>query len=128
MVLYSNEIKDFLDKIYFYELSHRNDLGYSLYNYYKDRLRNIDKMSRHTPSATFPMSRDGSFGMIVGRLEFGYLYDGINARSEQYINREPQNDWFDWLIKENKNSTLKSDDNLLESIKSFFKRMDNLYK
>lgn len=74
MVLYSNDVKDFLDKIYFYELTHENDLDFPLYNYYKERLRNIDKMSRRTPSATFPMSRDGLFGIIVGRLEFGYFY------------------------------------------------------
>lgn len=100
MVLYSNDVKDFLDKIYFYELTHENDLDFPLYNYYKERLRNIDKMSRRTPSATFPMSRDGLFGIIVGRLEFGYLFDGTNARIEYYVNREPQNDWFDYLIKE----------------------------
>lgn len=109
MVLYSNEIKDFLDKIYFYELSHRTDLEFPLYNYYKDKLRNIDKMLRHFPSTTFPMSRDGLFGLIVGRLEFGYLYDGTNARVEYYINREPQNDWFDWLIKEHKNVSMNND-------------------
>jgi hypothetical protein len=102
MVIYSNEIKDFLDKIYFYELTHRSDLDFSLYNYYKDNLRVIDKMSNHTPSTTFPMSRDGLFGLIIGRLEFGYSFDGTNASVEYYINREPQNDWFDWLIKESK--------------------------
>ena len=45
MVIYSNEIKDFLDKIYFYELTHRNDLDFPLY-YYEEKLFNIDKLSR----------------------------------------------------------------------------------
>lgn len=78
MVIYSNEIKEFLDKIYFYELSHRNDWNTPLYNYYEGKLYNIDKLTRHTPSTTFPMSRDGLFGLIVGRLEFGYLFYGTN--------------------------------------------------
>lgn len=99
MVLYSNEIKDFLDKIYFYELSHRNDLEFPIYRYYEEKLSGIDRLPRHTLSTTFPMSRDGLFGLIIGRLEFGYLFDGTNARVEYYINRKPQNDWFDWLIE-----------------------------
>lgn len=102
MVIYSNEIKDFLDKIYFHELSHRNDLDFPLYNYYEGKLYDIDKLSRHIPSTTFPMSRDGLFGLVIGRLEFGYSFDGINAYVEYFVNREPQNDWFDWLIKEGK--------------------------
>ena len=84
-------------------------------------------MLRHFQSTTFPMSRDGLFGLIVGRLEFGYLYEGTNARVEYYINREPQNDWFDWLIKEHKNVSMNNDI-LLESIKSLFIRMDKLYQ
>ena len=78
MVIYSNEIKDFLDKIYFYELTHRNDLDFPLY-YYEEKLFNIDKLSRHIASTTFPMSRDGLFGLVIGRLEFGYTFDGKNA-------------------------------------------------
>ena len=42
MVIYSNEIKEFLDKIYFYELSHGNDWNTPLYNYYEGKLYNID--------------------------------------------------------------------------------------
>lgn len=100
MVIYSNKIKDFLDKIYFYELSHRNDLKFSLYDFYESKLHNIDKLPNHVPSTTFPISRDKLFGLIIGRLEFGYSYDGTNACVEYYINREPQDDWFDWLINE----------------------------
>ena len=114
MVIYSNEIKDFLDKIYFYELSHRNDLDFPLYNYYEGKLYNIDKLTSHTPSTTFPMSRDGLFGLIIGRLEFGYSFDGTNAYVQYFINREPQNDWFDWLIKEGRNKCNK--DRLYEII------------
>ena len=109
MVVYSFEIKDFLDKIYFYELSHRNDFELPLYHYYEENLYDIDKLTKHTPSTTFPMSRDGLFGLIVGRLEFGYSLDGINAYVQYYINREPQNDWFDWLIKEHKNVSMNND-------------------
>ena len=109
MVVYSFEIKDFLDKIYFYELSHRNDFEFPLYHYYEENLYDIDKLTKHTPSTTFPMSRDGLFGLIVGRLEFGYSLDGINAYVQYYINREPQNDWFDWLIKEHKNVSMNND-------------------
>ena len=102
MTIYSNEIKNFLDKIYFYELSHRDDLTTPLYNYYEEKLHNIDKMTTHHPSTTFPMSRDGLFGLVIGRLEFGYEFDGTNASIEYYINRDPQNDWFDWLIESKK--------------------------
>ncbi|MCF0125720.1 MAG: hypothetical protein HUJ68_08215 [Clostridia bacterium] len=102
MVIYSNEIKNFLDKIYFYELSHRNDLDFPLYHFYEEKLYSIDKLTSHKPSTTFPMSRDGLFGMIIGRLEFGYSYDGTNVYVQYYINSKPQNDWFDWLIKETK--------------------------
>ena len=102
MTIYSDEIKDFLDKIYFYELAHRNDLEFPMYHYYEGKLYEIDKLTRHTPSTTFPMSRDGLFGLVIGRLEFGYSFDGTNARVEYYVNRQPQNDWFDWLIRENK--------------------------
>ena len=123
MVLYSNDIKDFLDKIYFYELTHKNDLDFPLYNYYKERLSNIDKMSRHTPSATFPMSRDGLFGIIVGRLEFGYLFDGTNARIEYYVNLEPQNDWFDYLIKEHYNKIVLKESQLYSIIYESIKRI-----
>lgn len=42
------------------------------------------------------------------------------------ISREPQNDWFDWLIKETKNVTYAKRV-LLKSIKSLFKRIDSLY-
>lgn len=107
MVIYSNEIKDFLDKIYFYELTHRKDMKFPLYDYYEGKLYNIDKLPRHSMSTTFPMSRDKLFGLILGRLEFGYSFDGINACVEYYVNREPQDDWFDWLIKEN-NSRLSN--------------------
>ena len=99
MTIYSNEIKDFLDKIYFYELSHRNDLTTPLHDYYEEKLHNIDKMATHHPSTTFPMSRDGLFGLVIGRLEFGYEFDGTDASVEYYVNRDPQNDWFDWLIE-----------------------------
>ena len=130
MVLYSNEIKDFLDKIFFYELTHKNDLKFSLYNYYKEKLKHIDKLSRHTPSSIFPMTRDKLFGLTIGRLEFGYLYDGVNVRVEYYVNCEPQNDWFDSLVEEVRTSSSDNahKDSLLESIKSLFERMDNLYK
>lgn len=67
------------------------------------------------------MSRDGLFGLIVGRLEFGYLFDGTNAYIQYYINREPQNDWFDWVIKEVRN---KSDRNRLnETINRIVRRV-----
>lgn len=102
MVIYSNEIKDFLDKIYLYELTHRNDLEFPLYSYYEGKLHDIDKLSRHTPSSTFPLSRDRLFGLVIGRLEFGYLFDGTDFSIEYYINREPQNDWFDWLVENTK--------------------------
>ena len=127
MVVYSKEIKNFLDKIYFHELTHSNDLSFTLYHYYEEKLYNIINLSRHTPSTTFPMTRDGLFSLIIGRIEFGYSYDGTNAYIQYYINREPQNDWFDWLIKETKDVTYTKR-GLLESIKSLFKRMDNLYK
>ena len=102
MVLFSKEVENFLDKIYFYELSHRNDLSFPIYNYYKDNLYGIDKLSTHIPSTTFPMSRDHLFGITIGRLEFGYSFDKVNVCVEYYVNIEPQNDWFDWLIKETK--------------------------
>ena len=102
MVLYSNEIKDFLDKIYFYELSHRSDLEFPIYHYYEEKLSSIDRLPKHIPSTTFPMSRDGLFGFIIGRLEFGYLFDGTNASIEYFVNTKPQNDWFDWLIESKK--------------------------
>ena len=38
MVIYSNEIKAFLDKVYFYELTHKKDFNFSLYNYYEEKL------------------------------------------------------------------------------------------
>ena len=104
MVLYSNEIKDFLDKIYFHELTHRNDIDFPLYYYYKDKLRQIDSINKHVQSTTFPLSRDGLFGLVIGRLEFGYTFDGKNACIEYYINHEPRNDWFDWLIREGKHT------------------------
>ena len=121
MVIYSNEIKEFLDKIYFYELSHRNDWNTPLYNYYEGKLYNIDKLTRHTPSTTFPMSRDGLFGLIVARLEFGYLFDGTNAYIQYYINREPQNDWFDWVIKEVRNKSNRN--RLNETINRIVRRV-----
>lgn len=102
MVIYSNEIKDFLDKIYFYELTHRDDVNFPLYHYYEAKLYSIDKLSRHIPSTTFPMTRDGLFGLIVGRLEFGYSFDGENVYVQYYINREPKKDWLDWIIREEK--------------------------
>ncbi len=102
MTIYSDEIKDFLDKIYFYELSHRDDILTPMFNYFREKLRNIDKLPTHRPSATFPLSRDNLFGLTIGRLEFGYEYDGVNVSVDYYVNRQPQNDWFDWLIGENK--------------------------
>ncbi len=134
MVIYSNEIKDFLDKIYFYKLSHREDLNFPLYNYYEGKLYDIDKLTRHTPSSTFPMSRDGLFGLIVGRLEFGYSFDGTNACVEYYVNREPQNDWFDWLIKESKQvrmntiTTRELSNVINECIDSYIKHLKRGYK
>lgn len=125
MVIYSNEIKDSLDKIYFYELSHGGTADFPIYNYYENKLRNIDKLSKRIQSTTFPLSRDRLFGIIIGRLEFGYFFDGQNASVEYYINREPQNDWFDWLIRE----CVKPLYNVVyldESLKSLMHRMDNL--
>ena len=40
----------------------------------------------------------------LGRLEFGYTFDGKNACIEYYVNHEPRNDWFDWLIREEKHT------------------------
>ena len=99
MTIYSNEIKDFLDKIYFYELTHREDLTTPIYNFYEEKLHNIDSMSSHHLSITFPLNWDRLFGLVIGRLEFGYEFDGTNASVEYYVNRDPQNDWFDWLIE-----------------------------
>ena len=79
MTIYSDEIKDFLDKIYFYELSHRSDILTPMFNYYREKLRNIDKLPNHQHSATFPLLRDNLFGLTIGRLEFGYEYDGANV-------------------------------------------------
>ena len=53
MTIYSNEIKDLLDKIYFYEFSHRDDLTTPFHDYYEEKLRNIDKLTTHRPSTTF---------------------------------------------------------------------------
>ena len=49
MTIYSDEIKDFLDKIYFYELSHRDDILTPMFNYFREKLRNIDKLPTHRP-------------------------------------------------------------------------------
>ena len=118
MVIYSNEIKGFLDKLYFYELTHREDLLTPLYNYYEEKLHNIDKMASHRPSTTFPLNRDGLFGLVIGRLEFGYEFDGTNASVEYYVNRDPQNDWFDWLIEGKK----RQDRIIKEVINNYLKR------
>lgn len=108
MVIYSNEIKFFLDKVYFYELTHKKDFKLSLYNYYEEKLYNIPKLTHHEASSVFPMSRDGLFSLTIGRLTFGYSYDGENICVEYYINRKPQNDWFDWLIKESQASVFNN--------------------
>ena len=85
--------------LYFYELTHREDLTTPIYNFYEEKLHNIDSMSSHHLSITFPLNRDRLFGLVIGRLEFGYEFDGTNASVEYYVNRDPQNDWFDWLIE-----------------------------
>ena len=41
MTIYSNEIKDFLDKIYFYELTHKEEIRTPLYIYYEEKQHNI---------------------------------------------------------------------------------------
>ena len=59
--------------------------------------------------------------LIVVRLEFGYLFDGTNAYIQYYINREPQNDWFDWVIKEVRNKSNRN--RLNETINRIVRRV-----
>ena len=72
MTIYKNEIKDFLDKIYFYELSHWNGSGEitPVYNYFEGKLHDIDKLPTHTLSNRFPFNRDKLFVIVIGRFIF----------------------------------------------------------
>lgn len=68
--------------------------------------------------------KDGYFGLTIGRLTFGCTFDGSDVCVEYYINRKPQNDWFDWLIQESTNNKSK----VLKSALSLMDRMNYLYK
>ena len=65
MVIYSAIIKDFLDKIYFYELAHKNVLEFSLYQYYEEKLYNLAKLTRHTTSIQ----------MCAGSMRVNFRFD-----------------------------------------------------
>lgn len=72
MTNYKNEIKDFLDKIYFYELSHWNGSGEitPVYYHFEGKLHDIDKLLTHTLSNCFPFNRDKLFVIVIGRFIF----------------------------------------------------------
>lgn len=103
MVLYSNEINDFLDKIYFYEISHINNNTEEIapvYKYFNDKLSILDKLPSHTLSPRFPFNRDKLFSIVIGRFEFGYEFDGANVSIEIYRKLESFGDWLDTIIPE----------------------------
>lgn len=68
-----------------------------------------------------PPSTVNILELIVDRLEFGYLFDGTNAYIQYYINREPQNDWFDCVVKEVRNKSNKN--RLNETINRIVRRV-----
>lgn len=104
MTFFSNEIKGFLDKIYFYELSHWNGDGEMapVHDFFESRLSGVDDLSHHSLSSRFPFNRDKLFVLVVGRFIFGYRFDGTIAVVEIYRKLEAMNDWLDAIIPESK--------------------------
>lgn len=104
MTYFSNEIKDFLDKIYFYELSHWDGSGNvaPIHKFFEDRLKSVDLLPHHSLSTRFPFNRDKLFVLTIGRFIFGYRFDGINAVVELYIKTKSMGDWIDTVIPESK--------------------------
>ena len=103
MVIYSNEINDLLNKIFLYEISHFDNKTEEIapvYNYFNDKLSNLDKLSSHTLSPRFPFNRDRLFSVVLGRFEFGYEFDGANVSVEIYRKLESFGDWLDIIIPE----------------------------
>lgn len=104
MTFFSNEIKDFLDKIYLYEISHWNGDGEMtpVHNYFESKLRSIDSLPTHSLSTRFPFNRDRLFVIVIGRFIFGYRYDGTNAAVDIYRKLESMGDWLDVIIPESR--------------------------
>lgn len=106
MTILSDEVKDFLDTIYFYEIAHNAYPVYNLtpvYNLFLEKLSSIESFpqKKHKRSRTFPFSRDNMFGVIFGRYEFGYYYDGSSVYISGYRRKGNRtNDWLDSIIKE----------------------------
>jgi len=106
MTVFSNDIKDFLDTIYFYEIAHNTypiDNLTPVHDFFLENLSTIESFPtrKHKLSTTFPFSRDKMFGVIFGRYEFGYLFDGNIVYVYGYRRKgNRSNDWLDSIIKE----------------------------
>ena len=106
MTFFSDEIKDFLDKIYLYEISHWTGDGEMtpVHDYFESRLRGIDSLPTHSLSTRFPFNRDKLFVLVIGRFIFGYRFDGTNVAVDIYRKLESMGDWLDAIIPESRHS------------------------
>lgn len=104
MTFFSNEINDFLDKIYLYEISHWNGDGEMtpVHDYFESRLRSVDSLPIHSLSTRFPFNRDRLFALVIGRFIFGYRYDVTNVAVDIYRKLESMGDWLDAVIPESR--------------------------
>ncbi len=102
MILYSEEIYNFLYKIFAYETSHWDGHGEltPIHNRYEAILHNLDKRSKHSLSPTFPINRDKLFSIILdNRFEIAYSFDGTTVSVEYYIKIKKVGDWLDYIIE-----------------------------
>lgn len=84
MVIYSNEIKDYLDRLYFYGMTHCDNLNFAnKHNAVLSVLEKLDK-PRTRLLATIPAwKRDGMYSIRIGNAIFGYRWDGVNVVVEE---------------------------------------------
>lgn len=102
MVVYSEEICNFLYKIFAYESSHWSGHGEltPIHNRYETILHNLDKRSVHNLSSIFPINRDKLFSVnLDNRFEIAYYFDGENVSVEYYIKIKRIGDWMDYIIE-----------------------------
>jgi hypothetical protein len=109
MVLFSNEIKDYLDKLYFYGMTHSDSINFAKkHNAVLSVLETLDK-PRTRLTATIPSwKRDNMYSIKIGNATFGYKWDGYNVVVEEvFENLNCSIDRIKSIIRETINQYLK---------------------
>lgn len=109
MVVFSNEIKDYLDRLYFYGMTHSNSIDFAKkHNAVLSVLETLDK-PRTRLTATIPSwKRDNMYSIKIGNAIFGYRWDGHDVVVEEvFENLNCSTDRIKSIIRETINQYLK---------------------